>query len=83
MLGILVLDWLAYYHDQVAESRKIVAGLDLDVHCVREPDINPRWLLLHMIRRLPGMPGTPTSSARRSTAVPDCEGLRPLYPETG
>jgi hypothetical protein len=49
-----VLYWLACYHDQVAESRQIVAGLDLGAPCARpeNADINLRCVLLHMIEEV-------------------------------
>jgi Protein of unknown function (DUF664) len=52
--------WLAYYREQVAESRSIVAGSELDVRCAgsgpaRWPsmaDYNLRWVLLHHIEEV-------------------------------
>jgi hypothetical protein len=46
-----VLYWLAYYRDQVAESRRIVANSELDARCARqgEEDRNLRWVMLHHI----------------------------------
>jgi hypothetical protein len=49
-----VLSWLAYYQDQVAESRRLTASLDLDAPCARPgfEDRNLRWLLLHHIEEV-------------------------------
>jgi hypothetical protein len=46
-----VLYWLAYYQEQVAESRRIVAGSDLDARCARAgaADYNLRCVVLHLI----------------------------------
>ena len=43
--------WVAYYREQIAESRAVVAGRDLDAPCARADiaDRNTRWVLLHMI----------------------------------
>ncbi|MFD0258483.1 DinB family protein [Kitasatospora indigofera] len=43
--------WTAYFEEQVAVSRDITAGLDLEAPC-RRPKLahrNLRWVLLHMI----------------------------------
>jgi len=49
-----VLHWLAYYRDQVTESRRIVADRDLDEPCAyaRYSDTNLRWVLLHHIEEV-------------------------------
>jgi uncharacterized damage-inducible protein DinB len=49
-----VLYWLAYYHDQVGESRRIVADRDLDTPCAQPgySDINARWVVMHMIEEV-------------------------------
>jgi hypothetical protein len=49
-----VLYWLGYYEDQVAESRRIVAGSELDARCAqpRNEDLNLRWVLLHHIEEV-------------------------------
>lgn len=43
--------WRAYYEEQVAISREIVAGMALDVPCAQSQlaHRNLRWVLLHMI----------------------------------
>ena len=46
-----VAHWVAYYREQIAQSRAIAASLDLDSPCAR-PDIiecNVRYVLFHMI----------------------------------
>jgi hypothetical protein len=42
---------VAYYRDQIAASRKIVAGMDLDAPCVwpKLAHRSLRWIALHMI----------------------------------
>jgi len=49
-----VLYWLAYYRDQVDESRRIVADSELDAPCAMdgEEDRNLRWVLLHHIEEV-------------------------------
>jgi Protein of unknown function (DUF664) len=49
-----VLGWLGYYNDQVAESRRIVAGSELDARCALSgmEDHNLRWVLLHHIEEV-------------------------------
>jgi hypothetical protein len=49
-----VADWLTYYQEQVAQSREIVARLDLDAPCAQaeNSDINLRWVLAHMIEEV-------------------------------
>jgi len=49
-----VLYWLAYYRDQVAESRRIVADRDLDAPCAyaEDSDTNLRWVLMHHIEEV-------------------------------
>jgi uncharacterized damage-inducible protein DinB len=46
--------WLAYFREQVAQSRQIVSGLDLDAPCAQpeNSDINVRWVLAHMIEEI-------------------------------
>lgn len=43
--------WTAFFEEQVAISREIVAGLALEAPCSRSDlvDRNLRWVLLHMI----------------------------------
>lgn len=43
--------WTAFFEEQVAISREIVAGLALEAPCRRSDlvDRNLRWVLLHMI----------------------------------
>lgn len=43
--------WTAFFEEQVAISREIVAGLGLEAPCRRSDlvDRNLRWVLLHMI----------------------------------
>ena len=46
-----VAHWVAYYREQIIESRAVVASLDLDAQCAR-PDVidcNVRWIVCHMI----------------------------------
>jgi uncharacterized damage-inducible protein DinB len=52
--GDTVLSWLAYYHDQVAESRLIAAAADLNTPCAHpgDEDINLRYVVLHMIEEV-------------------------------
>jgi len=43
--------WIAYYREQIAQSRAVAASMDLDDPCAR-PDIiacNVRYVLFHMI----------------------------------
>lgn len=43
--------WVAYYREQIAESHKVAASMDLDSPCAR-PDIiecNVRYVLFHML----------------------------------
>jgi uncharacterized damage-inducible protein DinB len=55
-----VQQWLAYYREQLAESRRIVAGSELDAGCAYWPaywsgeagDLNLRWVLLHHIEEV-------------------------------
>jgi Protein of unknown function (DUF664) len=55
-----VQEWLAYYGEQVAESRRIVAGSALDARCAYWPaywrgavgDRNLRWVLLHHVEEV-------------------------------
>jgi hypothetical protein len=49
--GDTVLYWLACYQEQVAESRRIVAGSGLDARCAwpGAADYNLRCVVLHMI----------------------------------
>lgn len=49
-----VQHWLAYYREQVEESREIVADADLDTLCAFEHDRdrNLRWVLLHHIEEV-------------------------------
>ena len=48
-----VAHWLAYYEEQVAQSRAVAAGADLGTLCARPEQArrgrNLRWVLLHMI----------------------------------
>ncbi|MEV0480714.1 DinB family protein [Streptomyces sp. NPDC050508] len=46
-----VKHWTTFFEEQVAVSREIVAGLELDAPCSRAElaDRNLRWVLLHMI----------------------------------
>lgn len=46
-----VADWLGSYWAEVAISRQITAGMDLDAPCARQDvvDQNLRWVLLHLI----------------------------------
>jgi hypothetical protein len=46
-----VKHWTSLFEEQVAVSREIVAGLELDAPCSRAElaDRNLRWVLLHMI----------------------------------
>ncbi|SNY37944.1 DinB family protein [Paractinoplanes atraurantiacus] len=43
--------WVAYYREQIEESRAIVASMDLDSPCARKDiiDCNVRYVLFHMI----------------------------------
>jgi uncharacterized damage-inducible protein DinB len=43
--------WVAYYREQIAESRAVVASMDLDDPCARPVliECNVRWVLGHMI----------------------------------
>jgi hypothetical protein len=46
-----IAGWVRCYHDEVALSRQITAGVELDAPCARQ-DLaprNPRWVLLHLI----------------------------------
>jgi uncharacterized damage-inducible protein DinB len=49
-----VQGWLAYYNEQIAESRRIVADSDLDARCKLSglEDHNLRWVLLHHIEEV-------------------------------
>jgi hypothetical protein len=49
-----VLQWLGFYADQVEESRRIVAGSELDAHCALPgmEDRNLRWVLMHHIEEV-------------------------------
>jgi hypothetical protein len=49
-----VQHWLAFYHEQTAESRRIVAGSELDAPCALADaaDHNLRWVLLHHIEEV-------------------------------
>ncbi len=49
-----VLQWLGFYADQVAESRRIVAGSELDARCALPgmEDRNLRWVLMHHIEEV-------------------------------
>jgi uncharacterized damage-inducible protein DinB len=43
--------WVAYYREQIAQSRAVVASMELDEPC-RRPEIvasNVRWVVFHMI----------------------------------
>jgi hypothetical protein len=46
-----VARWVRYYGDQVAVSREITAGTELDAPCARQDLVarNLRWVLLHLI----------------------------------
>jgi hypothetical protein len=46
-----VRHWVAYFEEQTAISREIVAGISLDAPCTWPPlaGRNLRWVLLHMI----------------------------------
>jgi hypothetical protein len=44
--------WLGFYHEQVAQSRQIVAAADLDAPCSGGHDGNLRWVLLHHIEEV-------------------------------
>jgi uncharacterized damage-inducible protein DinB len=46
-----VLYWLTYYHDQVAESRRVVDDAELSTQCAHpgDEDLNLRYVVLHMI----------------------------------
>jgi len=43
--------WVEYYREQIAESRAVVASLDLDAPCARADliECNVRYVLFHMI----------------------------------
>ncbi|MEU8207401.1 DinB family protein [Streptosporangium sp. NPDC049046] len=43
--------WVAYYQEQIEESRAIAASMDLDSPCARKDiiDCNVRYVLFHMI----------------------------------
>jgi hypothetical protein len=43
---------VAYYLEQIAASRQIVAGVDLDARCARSDlvDENLRWVTMHLIQ---------------------------------
>lgn len=43
---------LAYYLEQIAVSREIIAGVDLDARCARRElvDQNLRWVAMHLIQ---------------------------------
>jgi hypothetical protein len=49
-----VAGWLAYYREQIAESRRLASDHDLDAPCARQEDsgINLRWVLLHHIEEV-------------------------------
>jgi hypothetical protein len=49
-----VLHWLGFYADQVEESRRIVAGSELDARCALQgmEDRNLRWVLMHHIEEV-------------------------------
>lgn len=49
-----VRQWLAFYGEQVAESRRIVAAAELDARCALAgtTDHNLRWVLLHHIEEV-------------------------------
>jgi Protein of unknown function (DUF664) len=49
-----VQQWLGFYADQVAESRRIVAGSELDARCALPgmADRNLRWVLMHHIEEV-------------------------------
>jgi hypothetical protein len=49
-----VQQWLSFYSDQAAESRRIVAGSDLDARCALAgfEDRNLRWVLVHHIEEV-------------------------------
>jgi hypothetical protein len=49
-----VQHWLAFYRDQVAESRRVVAAAELDARCAlpEVTDHNLRWVLLHQIEEV-------------------------------
>jgi hypothetical protein len=52
--GDSVLHWLGFYADQVTESRRIVAGSELDARCAlpEMEDRNLRWVLMHHIEEV-------------------------------
>jgi uncharacterized damage-inducible protein DinB len=43
--------WVAYYREQIEESRAVAASMDLDTPCARADIIecNVRWVLFHLI----------------------------------
>jgi uncharacterized damage-inducible protein DinB len=43
--------WVAYYREQIEQSRAVFASMDLDAPCARQDlvESNVRWVLLHMI----------------------------------
>jgi hypothetical protein len=49
-----VAGWLAYYREQVEESRRVMSGHGLDTPCARQKDsdLNLRWVLLHHIEEV-------------------------------
>jgi uncharacterized damage-inducible protein DinB len=49
-----VLHWLAFYAEQVQESRRIVASSELDERCALPgmQDRNLRWVLMHHIEEV-------------------------------
>jgi hypothetical protein len=49
-----VLQWLGFYADQVAESRRIVANSELDARCAlpEMDDRNLRWVLMHHLEEV-------------------------------
>jgi len=49
-----VLQWLSFYAQQVAESRRIVASAELDARCALPgmEDRNLRWVLMHHIEEV-------------------------------
>jgi uncharacterized damage-inducible protein DinB len=52
--GDTVAGWLAYYAEQVAASRQVVAERDLDAPCAQPENagINVRYVLAHMIEEV-------------------------------
>ncbi|BEL05879.1 hypothetical protein Q0Z83_040700 [Actinoplanes sichuanensis] len=59
--------WVAYYREQIKESRAIVAAIDLDIPCARKDIIecNVRYVLLHMIEE-PARHGGPADIIRET-----------------